>query len=861
MGKRCFADALYEYFMSGCKDVKEGTYLGVEIEHFVIDKISRRQVSFYGEKGIQEILECLAVFYDEKIMLKGELVGLKRKTDIISLEPAGQIEISIAKQTSVKAVMDIYNTFLKEITSVINTWGYELLQVGYYEDDTKQSPPLIPKDRYKYMDAYFKGIGPDGERMMRKTASVHVSIDYFSEEDFKKKYLVAYVLSPVLSLMFENDGMSDGKDDGKHLIRYGIWSRTDAKRVEVAPFMKKGVMGFYEYIDFLKQIPVVVYPNGDQMLPSSDTLEAIWENSNFENEEAGTAMLEHLLSMAFPPVRLKQYIEIRTADSMPPDMLNAYLNMVYFIFRNIDDFYPYVVSLLDKSPDFVDKAVERIKVAGLEAIIENTNNDENIKISDVIKTVTDIYIRNRIRELTKQYSPVADEIYAKDVVDYQDAFVASGANYKGNNLCVGYVPKLFSPKQCKLISKAAMTMESIMEKIIEEYIRNPEYRKLFGFDERVAELIIRRPRYKCVLPVTRVDIFLNESDDSFKLCELNTDGTSAMYEDRQSASCFSGTKLYQDIINEFDLKSYELFDTLTKEFLENYKTVKGHVENPHVVVTDFLEMGCSMEEFNHFAKSFEKLGATAEVCEIRNLKRKDNALYSETGRKIDLIYRRAVTSDLMAHYDEATDFITAVINEEVVLMGDFCTQIVHDKRLFVLFSHKMTQALLSLEEIEYLEKHIPLTCWLTDENVSKYNIREEKDKWILKPVDSYGSHGIYPGHKMTEDEWKTTIAGMLENNDSEYGMYIAQEFVTPYKTYNIIKSDVTENNNKDIEEYELLKKSNLTGLYVYCGKFYGVYSRQARGEVISSLYDESLVPTFSASIKSLPDAIKNLLQS
>ena len=42
---------------------------------------------------------------------------------------------------------------------------------------------------------------------------------------------------------------------------------------------------------------------------------------------------------------------------------------------------------------------------------------------------------------------------------------------------------------------------------------------------------------------------------------------------------------------------------------------------------------------------------------------------------------------------------------------------------------------------------------------------------------------------------------------------------------------------------ELRNFSNLTGLYVYNGKFAGVYSRQSANEIISSSYDENDIAT------------------
>ena len=61
-----------------------------------------------------------------------------------------------------------------------------------------------------------------------------------------------------------------------------------------------------------------------------------------------------------------------------------------------------------------------------------------------------------------------------------------------------------------------------------------------------------------------------------------------------------------------------------------------------------------------------------------------------------------------------------------------------------------------------------------------------------------------------------------------------QQFIMPYQTYNI---DFHKENDG------LRKYSNLTGLYVYNGKFAGVYSRQSNKEIISSEYDENDIAT------------------
>ena len=58
-------NSLVDFFSSGCKG--DGSLkLGVEIEHFVVDRRTKESVSYYGENGIEKILFELSSFYNEK---------------------------------------------------------------------------------------------------------------------------------------------------------------------------------------------------------------------------------------------------------------------------------------------------------------------------------------------------------------------------------------------------------------------------------------------------------------------------------------------------------------------------------------------------------------------------------------------------------------------------------------------------------------------------------------------------------------------------------------------------------------------------------------------------------------------------
>jgi hypothetical protein len=195
---------------------------------------------------------------------------------------------------------------------------------------------------------------------------------------------------------------------------------------------------------------------------------------------------------------------------------------------------------------------------------------------------------------------------------------------------------------------------------------------------------------------------------------------------------------------------------------------------------------------------------------------------------IDAIYRRAVTTDIMQHFAEVQPFIQAVKDGAVCLVGSFATQIAHNKRFFYILQHQQTKAILSKEERAFVRKHFPATYRLTKRALATHRVYEEREKWIIKPCDSYGAKGVYAGIQCKEADWQRHCEENLG------GDYVLQAFHMPYKTPNIDFS---------VEKPAIRDYSNLTGVFCYNGKPYGAYTRIADGDIISTQYDEKTIAT------------------
>lgn len=320
-----------EYLIKGCK--KEGTplYFGVELEHFIVDKKTKETVSYYGDKGVEAILQIISAYYEEQEYIDKHLIALKRDDLTISLEPGAQLEVSFAKQLDVKAIKAIYERFLTEIIPVLEQFGYELITEGYQPKTKVEDISLIPKKRYQFMDQYFSKIGKYGRQMMRGTAATQISIDYYSEEDFKKKFWVAYHLEDQFTAFMEHTPCYEGEICNEKQLRSKIWRNTDAARVDLKKYMTENGISFDSYVEFVMNSPVIVdYFQGEYRY-CEETVLALSEKRLFTETE-----IAHFFSMVFPMVRAKQLIEIRFADSNSIQKVLQYVELMQAVFSDID---------------------------------------------------------------------------------------------------------------------------------------------------------------------------------------------------------------------------------------------------------------------------------------------------------------------------------------------------------------------------------------------------------------------------------------------------------------------------------------------------------------------------------------------
>ncbi len=405
-----------------------------------------------------------------------------------------------------------------------------------------------------------------------------------------------------------------------------------------------------------------------------------------------------------------------------------------------------------------------------------------------------------------------------------DAVENSDIHIHGEAVHFSYVPSFFNDDDWKYLEETSVMTHRILCKVIDKYLHDAEYRKMFNLPAEVERLIMLPCNYDQLLPIGRFDYFLDEEDLSFKFCEFNTDGSGAMSRDYVIGQAITQTQSFKAFAAKHEVEQFDFFDSWAKSFMDIYSSDTNAVENPTIAITDFKESGV-FSDFNRFLEAFERAGIKARFVDTRTFEFDGEHLIDPSdGTAINAIYRRAVTSELLQHLDECKALIDAVAAEKVCLIGHFRTTVAHSKMVSIALFDEQTRAFLTEEECNFIDAHVPRTYLLEadDPSCDIAAIKAHKDEWIIKPADDYGAHGVYPGVDFDQKEWERIVD---ENTNAGY---IAQEFYPP-RHIDVIRPElIDESDPCKVESWE-----NMPGVYMYDGKPSGIYSRLGQHGVIA----------------------------
>ena len=309
-----------QYLADGCKP-KQDWRIGTEHEKFGYCQDTHLPLPYDGPRSINAILSGLRDEFNwAPVEENGYLIGLEKDGANVSLEPGGQLELSGAPLETIHETCDEVNLHLKEVQTVADKIGAKFIGLGAAPEWIHEQMPLMPKGRYKLMDAYMGTVGTHGTQMMRRTCTVQVNLDFSSEADMVQKMRVAIALQPVATALFANSPFFEGKTNGHKSWRSRVWRGLDDARTGMLPFVFDEGFGFEAWTNWVLDVPMYfVYRDGKYIDALGQSFRDFLKGElpALPGETPTLSDWADHLTTVFPEARVKKFIEMRGADGGP----------------------------------------------------------------------------------------------------------------------------------------------------------------------------------------------------------------------------------------------------------------------------------------------------------------------------------------------------------------------------------------------------------------------------------------------------------------------------------------------------------------------------------------------------------------
>ncbi len=329
-------EELVEFFHRSGKPRRQWR-LGTEYEKVGIDRRSGRAIPYSGPRGVQTILKALIDVYGwQPTEEDGHFIALSRGNAQITLEPGGQIELSGEPCESIHCNHAEFTQHIGEMLEIGERLGIAFLGLGMQPVSAVDEIEWVPKKRYRIMGPYMLKVGTLGQRMMKQTATVQANIDFSDEKDAMAKFRAGMGLAPLIIAMFANSPISEGKLNGYMSFREHIWTGTDKDRSGLLPFAFSSDVSFDHYVDYALDVPMYFIIRDGNYIDFTGIPFRHFLSRGHQGHHATMEDWELHLTTLFPEVRIKRYLELRSADSQPPELMLALPALIKGVFYDSD---------------------------------------------------------------------------------------------------------------------------------------------------------------------------------------------------------------------------------------------------------------------------------------------------------------------------------------------------------------------------------------------------------------------------------------------------------------------------------------------------------------------------------------------
>ena len=316
-------------------------------------------------------------------------------------------------------------------------------------------------------------------------------------------------------------------------------------------------------------------------------------------------------------------------------------------------------------------------------------------------------------------------------------------------LCVALRPQLLSHSQFERAAAAAVGVHSALSALEKAVLADAELRAELELEPEEERLAMVDPGFRSSSSSMRLDSFFA---GEVRFVECNAESPAGMaYSDNLSA-VFSTLPVMKAFRKQFPGRFVPTRRRQLQSMLRAFRQW-GKGEAPVIAIVDWEGLPTA-PEFEMFQAFFEESGVRTLICDPRTLEFRRGRLHSGS-TPVNLVYRRVLTSELLARADETKALREAYVAGAVCVVNSFRAKLLHKKMSLALLSDPRYERIYNPQQRAAIQRHIPWTRRVRPELAEE--IARRRETLVLKPNDEYGGKGVVLGWTVNQTEWEATI--------------------------------------------------------------------------------------------------------
>lgn len=345
---------------------------------------------------------------------------------------------------------------------------------------------------------------------------------------------------------------------------------------------------------------------------------------------------------------------------------------------------------------------------------------------------------------------------------------ARGVMFGDRLLCPFLRPNFVGREQLDLLASAVRGVVGAMNVLAPRIVAEPELQDFLGMTDQERMLAAVDPGYADLSVTSRLDSFL--LGGKVRFVEYNAEVPAGIgYNDRMSEA-FMQTSVMQEFSKFYPTSPLFTSDALLNALIDTYRRWGGK-DDPVIGIIDYDDLP-TIHEFEILRQFFTSRGYKTVVSDPRKLRVNGAGELFAGDQKINLVYRRLLTNELLERFEEAKAVFEAYKAGTICAVNTFRSKYLHKKAIFALITDPKYQDGMTEEQLFSVYTHVPWTRKVEDTKTTDpeghpiellYYLRKNRRDLVMKPNDEYGGKGIFVGWELDDREWDNAIQTALSS--------------------------------------------------------------------------------------------------